>query len=319
MPSRNASRVALFLMLAAAAPGIASWAADEKPASLAGKVADSVTGEPIAKVNLLIHGNVDGTQFKRDAVTDDQGRFSLTALPPGRFELRATRNGFVKMSFSVQLQAGGDKDGFGIKLVRTGAISGRVVDADGQPMEFLHVRADGKAGGRTETDEQGRFRIGRLAPGTYRVLAESNEGPRSIREIRTDGTVETIDLSTYYPGSLTPKTAAALEVAPGSEVTGLEIRLLRLPLVCVSGTVSGFPKESGVQVRISGPDGSNAFIGYANRDGTFEVWGLPPGNYAFSARAVDRMGMPQGMAGEQVEVEVASTNIEHVDLRMAPR
>ena len=320
MLRRSNSRVAtLFLMLAVSGPGLALSATDEKPASLAGQVADSVTGEPVANVILVIRGKVDGFEFKRRAATDGQGRFSLAALPPGYFDLQATKAGFGKASNPHQVVAGERKDGIDIKLVRTGAISGRVVDAGGEPLEFLFVRAEGKAGGRTQTDEQGRFRIGRLAPDTYRVLAETDEEPHSIRKIRTDGTVETISASTYYPQSLTTKNAAAVEVGPGGEVTGLEIRMVRLPLVCVSGTVSGFPEGSLAQVRISGPAESEIFRRAAHRDGTFEVWGLPPGKYVFSAGVVDRMGMPHGTVEARVEVEVASTNIEHVDLRMAPR
>src|SRR5262245_59396082 len=37
--------------------------------------------------------NID-TGFTRDTTTDDEGRYRLTAVPPGRYELTAARTGF---------------------------------------------------------------------------------------------------------------------------------------------------------------------------------------------------------------------------------
>jgi hypothetical protein len=321
MISRNSSRIAALILMLTAGTARAQKAPDEKPASLAGTVVNSVTGEPIAKVHVSIQATTNGNQVNRGAVTDSQGKFSLSPLPAGRYIPMAERTGFVMLrdsvglrTASVQLRAGESKDDFTIKLAPGGTISGRVVDADGEPVESVWVTVEGLTGTfrRAQTDDEGQFRLGGLAPGRYRLLASSPE-LQLPPEIRTDGTVETNNAATYYPSSLTRRGAGRIEVKPGGEVSGVEVRMVRTPVVGVSGTVSGLPKGTRTAVQVRSLEVGSGTGTTVKPDGTFAVWRLSPGKYVFSVSI--QGGAAPRMA--EAEVEVASSNIEHVDLAIA--
>jgi hypothetical protein len=319
MTSRNSSRIAALFLLLAAGMAHAQKTPDERPASLSGTVVNSVTGEPIARVHVFILTMQNGARdVNRSAVTDSQGKFSLSPLPAGYYIPMVERTGFAMLRDSValrtaavQLRAGESKDDFTIRLAPAGAISGRVVDADGEPVDGVFVSVEGLTGTfrRAQTDDEGNFRLGGLAPGRYRLLASSPELPLPP-EIRTDGTEETDNAATYYPNSLTRRAAGRIEVKPGGEIGGVEIRMVRTPVVGVSGAVSGLPTGTRATVQVRSLEGSAGTSATVQPDGTFTVWRLGPGKYVFS------VGSPGGLTAA-AEVEVGSSNVEHVDLAIA--
>src|SRR5687767_203401 len=65
---------------------------------LVGRVTDASTGEPIAKVKVILIGS------KRSAATDREGRFQLRGVPPGEIELYITTVGYglIKKRFTVR-------------------------------------------------------------------------------------------------------------------------------------------------------------------------------------------------------------------------
>ena len=67
----------------------------------------------------------------------------------------------------VNLRPDEKKDNLKLKLIPVGTISGRVLDAGGQPVDAISVEA--VQGGRTQrsamTDDRGQYRIGGLSPG----------------------------------------------------------------------------------------------------------------------------------------------------------
>jgi hypothetical protein len=235
----------------------------------------------------------------------------------------AERAGFEgdPMMRPLTVSPGDNKDDLKLKLIPDGAIMGRVVDASGDPVESASVTADiggmGSGPGST-TDEKGQFRIGGLRPGKYRVKASQQSQPYGA-EVRTDGTLEVHHAATYYPSSLTEKGATKVAVAPGTEVNDIEVRLVRTPIVRVRGTVAGLPKSAqNVQIsatRATGSGGNSNGGSRVKSDGTFEVWRLDPGNYTLVAR---QFSSGQVLQTSPVEIEVAGTNIDNVELRIVP-
>jgi hypothetical protein len=285
-----------------------------------GVVTNSVTGEPIARARVTLTGGLkDGdTPQNYAATTGADGKFSLGKLAPASYFVRVDRVGFTMLSSiggagqnHFQIQAGDQPRELTLKLAPWGSISGRVLDADGEPLADVTVRAEQNRGGtQADTDEKGRFRIGTLSPGKYRlkVVKEDDSLPP---EIRTDGTAEVHYATTYYPGSLDKKSATRIEVQPGSEIPGIEIKMIGVPIVGILGKVVGIP-AGAKNLTLSTEVGHNDVAA----DGSFALWRVDPGHYSFSASGQTPNG--RDFQTEWAEVDVGSSNVDKVELRVVP-
>lgn len=293
-----------------------------QPASLQGVVTNSVTGEPVLRAHVSLRPRSSerpGVQKHFGALTTSEGKFSIAAIDPGRYSLTVEKPGFLalfpKNAPDLNLQPGDTRNDLKLALVPAGSITGRVLNADGEPMENVRVAVDRGSLSEGTTDDNGKFRIGGLNPGRYRVRAL----PQTMMvppEIRTDGTTEVHYSPTYYPSALLSGSAGRVEVRAGAETAGADIRLLRTPILRVSGTVTGLP--AGAQ---------NAYIqmvrrhgtmngGLVKADGTFAMWKLDPGAYTIEAVWDRPDGTP--MRSSPAEIEVAESNIDHIVLNMIP-
>ena len=246
---RNSRWAALLLASCAAAAQ-----STDQLATIEGSVTNYISGEPLMRAHVSLGGNtIAGKQVRYGAVTDTSGKFSISGLPPGTYGAQVERVGFVTGSTGwpatgITLAAGDRKSGVKLQLLPFGAISGRVVNPDGEPVEFAQVTAEGPAGPVgmiSGTDEHGVYRLGGLRPGRYRVRAAMQMRVLPP-ETRSDGTTEINYIPTYYPNAATAPAAGRVAVQPGSEATGIDIRLSKAPIVRVSGTVRDLPQ--GVQI-----------------------------------------------------------------------
>lgn len=109
------------------------------------------------------------------AHSDDDGRFRLAPLPPGRLQLLATAAGFAPgRSERLELVAGQALDGVVIRLDHGGTIAGRLRVAPGQrPAEFLVLaqHQSTQASANADLADDGSFTITDLEPGPYAVQA----------------------------------------------------------------------------------------------------------------------------------------------------
>ncbi|HEU0122109.1 MAG TPA: carboxypeptidase-like regulatory domain-containing protein [Bryobacteraceae bacterium] len=328
-----------------------SWAQAAGEATLTGKVVDASTKEGIRKATVLAMRNSQAGRGRQSAFTppeqfsvktDESGTFRMTGLPAGDYFLTADRQGYLAAELgarsSVSAKAGQEVAAPELKLVRQGVIAGRVVDAEGEPVEFVSIQAI-PAGGNTAgmlmrggvsatTDDRGEFRMARLTPGSYRLLAAPGHRLNATPLGGQDQEPAMLDAPTYFPGSLEESAAAKIPVGSGEERTGVEIRLQRTAVVRVSGRVDGdFPRDVPVPVALQ-PLGSQLGVspglrigrfgsthsGTANAEGAFVIANVMPGEYVITANSHNRGQSHSAFA----KIRVGQQDVENVQLHMQP-
>ncbi len=70
---------------------------------IGGIARDSASGKPVAKVQIVAHSLLQGTE--QSTVTDDDGTFRFADLEPGRYDIAATKNGFQKASATIDVKS----------------------------------------------------------------------------------------------------------------------------------------------------------------------------------------------------------------------
>ena len=265
---------------------------NDQPAGAAGEVRNTIDGSPVERAHVSLQRFNNGGMDRYGALTNAEGKFAIANIPAGNYNIMMDRVGYIDLNGPaarvLKLNAGEKKDTIKLKLTPTGTITGRVLDGDGKPVEWIPVMAE--SGNRTErsglTDDRGVYRIGGLGQGKYRVKASPTELPLPP-EIRTDTTVEVHYSATYHPNALDAKSATRVQVGAGTGVPGIDIHLVRTPIVHVSGKVAGMPpgaQNAFVSLRPVGfPGGGGSSGGQVRPDGTFEIWRPAPGKCTIQA------------------------------------
>src|SRR5215467_1157668 len=150
MRGRNNLSICFLLLLlwGPALPQDDSDAAEAKPASVSGVVRNSVTGEPLAhvRVYLRFHGENAGIVGNSNVITNAEGQFAFTNIVPGTHILTAERRGFGPGSGPVgriTFKSGDEIKDIVLSLVTDAVIAGRVIDAEGSPVERITVEVLG--------------------------------------------------------------------------------------------------------------------------------------------------------------------------------
>lgn len=279
-------------------------------ATVRGRVVDN-NGVPVRSAEVRLNA-ADGRD-NRVTTTDVGGQFEIRDLTPGRWNLRASKPGFVTQSASQASPldqdrpltiANGQRLTTDVVLGRAGAISGRVVDAAGDPLPDIQVMAlrlrtiQGRrqltsAGVPDVTDDTGSFRLYSLAPGTYYVGALATRQPRIeiVNAVTRISELLVEEIATYYPGVRDIDGAQTIEIAAGQEQPGISLTVPPpIKGVTVSGRVldaSGLVAERP-RVRITPRGGvvtNSPLQGLANADaaGRFSIRNIPPGEYVVDA------------------------------------
>lgn len=144
-------------------------------AQLVGTVVDA-TGAPVAGASVLAG---QSTESVYDAATDANGRFELLGIAAGEYDVLARTGGDASPVMRVKVALDERID---VRLVtQPASIAGVVVDPKGVPVAEAQVSAmptavlTPAAFGHDTSDSQGRFDLGGLAPGEYKVGATHAE------------------------------------------------------------------------------------------------------------------------------------------------
>jgi large repetitive protein len=256
--------------------------ASARTAVIHGRVTDD-GGRPIARAIVTVAGVQPGGA--RTAITDDDGRFSIDSLPPGRYPVGASRPEFVATQYGQDSPDGpgvlvvvSDRDRVeaNVVLPRGSSISGSLIDAAGDPVAHSGVtvaRWTGDGHQRTPryvrgaaTDGRGAFRIWGLSAGEYVVYAS---------RMAQHGGV--------------PAGGAAVMLTSGEERVGVNVLLaLEAPPARVDGTALGPDGQPirGTRVQlVESTTGAIIRDPVMSPDGSFLFRSVPPGRYTLVAQA----------------------------------
>ena len=201
-----------------------------KGASLAGKVLDADTGEPIVNARIRLSedhsrgllGGLFGRPSHRSrlpfhsrpdsAEADEHGHYRIDGLPAMRFRLSVSANEYDdKQVEKVTVKSGQEKT-VNVKLKPTqyGSVTGRVLLPDGQPAVGAEVRAYSTSTW-VRTDDQGRYRIDRVPAGTRSVGARrAGFALTMIKRVKVQsGQDSSADLRMRVGGEITGRVTAA--------------------------------------------------------------------------------------------------------------
>ena len=296
----------LSLVVVCASPTIAhpqSKQVKEQSGAISGRV--TIDDRPARGVIVMLSPGEPVLNYKTisKATTDNDGYFQIRGLPAGGYTIQAfapalvSNNVWGRQSQIIHLSDGESVDGIDLSLKPGGVITGRVTDADGQPVIQENIRLITATMPRRQvylpysymmfsTDDRGMYRIFGVPPGQYLVAAGGDpNGP----PVPVNG-----NNPFYHPDTSDESKATIIEVTPGSETSGVDIVMRSSKLYTVSGriidAVSGKPIV-GMMYGYGIPDAQGRGFTRAFSSGStttakgeFRLQGVSPGQYAAYAQ-----------------------------------
>jgi 5-hydroxyisourate hydrolase-like protein (transthyretin family) len=309
---------------------------------IAGVLVNWVTGQPVAGASVAIAPTAQGTdrEISQTVTTGSDGRFAFAGLSRGKYSLMAAGHGFMLQYFArhgvyaTAIAAGPDIDSEHLifRLQPDASIDGAVTDENNDPVQNATVRLfqqsmeDGRQKtipmNQGQTDDQGQFRIGHLAPGTYYLAVsahpwyaqnnrvtlfhKSNNPNADARSAQEAAALDMTYPLTFYPDSPDSAGASSIVLHPGERITAdvvmRAVPSLHLRIRTGNAGNYGGPGMAGLP-RIS----QRIFDGYLDSElnapfssvepGVTEVSGLAPGHYVIEmpgSKAVDDKGANRG-------------------------
>ncbi len=343
---------AFVLMLSSAA--FSQTPSKEASATIAGVV--TLNGEPMRNVTVTIQPmNSPGSsqRIQPRAKTDANGRFRITGVAAGYYNLGALAAAYVKdgsPSFglgiggfagqTITIANGETIENLEIKLKRGGVITGRVTDADGEPVIETQVRLIPVIGrnpvaagnpaspplpppppmniANSRTDDRGIYRIFGLPAGKYKVsvglpVRQGSFGMQTSRSYIPE---------TFHPDTTNEAEAKIIEVGEGDEVTDVDIKTAEAEQAYeISGRVvdaeSGQP-VSGIGLAFGTLDETGRLTGSmsagwrTDETGEFQILGARPGKHAVF---IENRDGKSDVYSEPTPVEVFNGDVSGVEIR----
>jgi len=245
--------------------------------SITGVVHNAITHELIQGGNIRAEDYYTG-QWKGSGDIVD-GNYSISGLPTGDYYVIVEPpTGYAHQVYAgvfnwqdatpVHVNAPDTTSGIDFSLPPGGRILGRVTDTDGNPVSGVTVIADlydTDKGWGFSTDADGYYEVKGLIEGQYRVRVESGAGLAT----------------TYYVSTLIHDEATPVPVTPPGDSTA-NITMLR------GGSISGLVTDKANSQPLGGgticvdyppPEGGNVTCQDVNPDGSYQVIGIPTGDY----------------------------------------
>jgi Carboxypeptidase regulatory-like domain len=281
-----------------------------------GSVISKLSGAPVKSAHVIytrITSATGGTVSPISADTDAGGNFTLH-LPPGTYRLWVERNGFARQIYgalspagegtNLTLAAGQQLSQVIFRLVPQGAIAGRVVDEDGDPIQSVGIQVlrFSYANGHRQlisvtgssSNDRGEYRVFGLPAGRYLLHAALPNSPMS-RPFESGALVPEVQdayAASYYPGVIDVDSATPVSLSEGSDLSDVNFQLHKVRALSVRGRISSpIDKFSSSQIQVVLAHSENGMASYIGRasayvdsaTGKFEIHGVSPGSYLLVA------------------------------------
>lgn len=314
------------------------------PASLSGRVTNG--GKPAREVPVvpMPAGWVAQRETVAKGVTDEEGRYRLTNVPPGRYYLTAVSPGYVfaegganewQQGKVVNVAAGDELKDLDFTLVRGGVVTGRVTDARGEPaaggrVNLVRVRTLEGAPVREvnrfmrslerTTDDRGVYRSYGLLPGVYVVSAGGRFATSGFGVVAHGE-----EAPTFYP-SATRDATTEVTVRAGEEVGAVDVRLRGERGHAVSGTIAGVTEPAHAAqttvVNVISADSTESagqfqIYGRGENEG-FSVDGLTDGGYDLVAERFETMKGWRRVGSFSRRVQVRGADVTGLRVTLGP-
>jgi uncharacterized protein (DUF2141 family) len=328
-------RAAIFGLLAVAA------AAQDQTGRIEGIVLDSVSHQPVRKAMVSINftgitRGQDQNKGPQSTTTDFSGAFSFGDLPAGDYRVTIMHQNYPQGTGLVQkrvrVSPGETAARLTVELIPGGAISGRLVDEDGDPLNGCFVQPHPAKNVNQGIPmrqapmirEDGTYRIYDIPPGKYIITAQCSTPvfqPRPLSE-GPDPPPSFAYPMQFYPRASDVKSAQAIELFPGAEKS-VDFQFRPTAVTRIHGTLAAGSADwhgvNDLQIQLTPLDGAAFGFGSGARvnlqDGTFELGRIFPGSYKLTAftQGVPRNGGPPDTSnriGATMQVDVADKPLE---------
>jgi hypothetical protein len=296
-------RGAWFLLIAVTSA--AQTAGTNQTGSVSGIVTDAVTHIPIKKAMVSINAmNIAQNAGPQATTTDASGAFSIANLQAGRYRLAFVHEKYPQARFggvgkTVDIKAGESAGPIAVELMPGAALSGHVVDEDGDPMPNCYVQIhpaknpeEGvQMGGSSGSNPEGEYRMFGIAPGKYILAAQCGQQAFQARPFSAgpDPPPSRAYRTQYYPLASEAKSAQVVELTGGNEKSGIDFQMSPVGVTQVRGTFSpgGADWHNLKQfiLQLNPVDQPGMGVGGAHdlEKGTFDFRQVFPGSYILSA------------------------------------
>jgi hypothetical protein len=305
-------------------------------ATLRGRVVAADTGHPLRRARVTLSPLDSPIESQRTATTNGDGYYEMKDLQPARYRLSAARSGYLSLQYGqkspmelarpLELAEGQILERIDFRLPRMSSITGRITDEVGEPVQGVNVLAMRQIFSRGQrrliptgsatSDDLGEYRILRLRPTEYIVVASTSETWTAVE----DGKQEAYGyLPTYFPGVTRPADARRLTLSTGQQASGTDIPLVpgRSPNISGQALDSKGRPMSKVELRdeVRGENfvlyrGSPALT--LSSDGTFSARQVPPGQYLLLAST--QLNSSSGPEIAFLNLAVETTDLENLSL-----
>ena len=322
--------------------------------SLYGAITGRVISEdgplPFVNITVLPVSNANragrGGNSMRSVTTDAEGNFKVDGLRASAWNVIPSAQGYVVETTNDEPNQPFYRIGESttIRMSRGGVITGRVLNAGGEPLIAVPVSAQqvrdaqgrpASAGANTgffQTDDRGVYRIYGLPSGSYVVNAgRTGGGGGGGGRSPYDG-----DVPTYFPAA-TRDTAVEVSVSSSGETGGIDIQYRGDKGRAISGKITGAvtdttnrgfggPGGGGISVTLKHAATDTVFnrTFVMSRSGTptYALYGVPDGEYEVTAER-DSPGGPGGQSSNDAaspprRVMVSGRDATGMDLVLMP-